>query len=52
MTRKYNEQEEFWNDDFSDSYIGRDKDSSIVAKSISLFASALSHAENLNSCNS
>ena len=25
MTRKYNEQEEFWVDDFSDSYIGGKK---------------------------
>ena len=50
MNRKYTEQEEFWVGDFGDNYIGRNLDSSIVAGNVSLFASALSYAENLNSC--
>jgi pseudaminic acid biosynthesis-associated methylase len=50
MTRKYSEQEEFWAGDFGDDYIQRNLDSSIVAGNVSLFASALSQANNLNSC--
>ena len=50
MTRKYSEQEEFWAGDFGDDYIQRNLDSSIVAGNVSLFASALSRADNLNSC--
>jgi pseudaminic acid biosynthesis-associated methylase len=50
MSRKYSEQEEFWAGEFGDDYIQRNLDSSIVAGNVSLFASALSQANDLNSC--
>ena len=50
MTRKHSEQEEFWKGKFGADYIQRNLDSSIVAGNVSLFAAALSQANNLNSC--
>jgi pseudaminic acid biosynthesis-associated methylase len=50
MNRKYSEQEEFWAGEFGGDYIQRNLDSSIVAGNVSLFASALAQANDLNSC--
>ena len=44
------EQEKFWAEDFGNSYIERNSDNLIISTNVSLFATALSRIEKIDSC--